>query len=51
MGGAYSTHGQMRNAYRMLVGKPERKKPLERHSSRWEDNIKMDLKEMEWKIV
>jgi hypothetical protein len=36
--------GEMRNAYKMLVGKPERKRPLGRSRRRWEDNIKMDLK-------
>jgi hypothetical protein len=33
-----------RNAYRMLVGKPEGKEPLGRPRRRWEDNIKMDLR-------
>jgi hypothetical protein len=33
------------NACRVLVGKPERKRPLGRHRRRWEDNIKMDFKE------
>ena len=37
---------QSRNAYRVLVGKPERKKPLGRPRRRWEDNIKMDLREV-----
>jgi hypothetical protein len=32
-----------RNAWRILVGKPERKRPLRRPGCRWEDNIKMDL--------
>jgi hypothetical protein len=36
----------MRNAYKILVGKPEGKKPLERPRPRWEDNIKMNLREM-----
>ena len=36
---------QSRNAYRVLVGKPERKRPLGRPRRRWEDNIKMDLRE------
>jgi len=31
-----------------LVGKPERNMPLERTKHRWEDNIKMDLKEIRW---
>jgi hypothetical protein len=29
--------------YRVLVGKPERKRPLGRHRRRWDDNIKMDI--------
>ena len=35
---------QSRNAYRVLVGKPESKRPLGRPRRRWEDNIKMDLR-------
>ena len=37
---------QSRNAYRILVGKPEEKRPLWRQSLRWEDNIKMYLREV-----
>ena len=37
---------QSRNAYRVLVGKPEGKRPLGRPRQRWEDNIKMDLREV-----
>ena len=37
---------QYRNAYRVLVGKPEGKRPLGRPRRRWEDNIKMDLREV-----
>ena len=37
---------QFRNAYRVLVGKPEEKRPLGRLRHRWEDNIKMDLREV-----
>jgi hypothetical protein len=33
--------GEKRNAYRILVGKPEGKRPLERPRHRWEDNIRM----------
>jgi hypothetical protein len=36
--------GKKRNAYRILVGKPEGKRPLGRPRRRWVDNIKMDLK-------
>ena len=35
-----------RNAYRILVGKPEGKRPLGRPRRRWEDNIKMDLRDV-----
>jgi hypothetical protein len=35
--------GERRAAYRVLVGKPERKRPIGRHKRRWEDNIKMDI--------
>ncbi|KAJ4446283.1 hypothetical protein ANN_12978 [Periplaneta americana] len=38
--------GEFRNAYRVLVGIPERKRPLGRPRRRWEDNIKMDLSEV-----
>ena len=37
---------QFRNAYRGLVGKPEGNRPLGRPRRRWEDNIKMDLREV-----
>ena len=37
---------QSRNAYRVLVGKPEGKRPLGRPRRRWKDNIKMDLREV-----
>jgi len=36
----------MRSVYRVLVGKPEGKRPLERSRRRWEDNIKMALQEV-----
>ena len=38
--------GERRGVYRVLVGKPEGKRPLERARRRWEDNIKMDLQEV-----
>jgi hypothetical protein len=38
--------GERRNAYRNLVGKPEGNRPLGRHRCRWEDNIRMDLREI-----
>jgi hypothetical protein len=40
--------GENRNAYKRLVGKPERKRPLGRPRRRWVDNIKMDLREIGW---
>jgi hypothetical protein len=40
--------GEKRNANRLLVGKPEGKRPLERPRRRWVDNIKMDLLEIGW---
>jgi hypothetical protein len=40
--------GEKRNAYRILVGKPEGKRPLGKPRCRWVDNIKIDLREIEW---
>jgi hypothetical protein len=40
--------GERRGAYRTLVGKPEGRRPLGRSRRRWEDNIKMDLREVGW---
>jgi hypothetical protein len=40
--------GEKRNAYRILVGKPEGRRPLGRPRRRWVDNIKMDLRETGW---
>jgi hypothetical protein len=40
--------GERRGAYRALVGKPEGRRPLGRLRRRWEDNIKMDLREVGW---
>jgi hypothetical protein len=40
--------GERRGAYRALAGKPEGRRPLERPRRRWEDNIKMDLREVGW---
>jgi hypothetical protein len=37
-----------KNAYRILVGNPEGKRPLGRTRRRWVDNIKIDLREIEW---
>jgi hypothetical protein len=43
--------GQIRRAYKILVGKPEHNKPLGRPRCRWEDNIRMDLREVGWGVV
>jgi hypothetical protein len=39
--------GEKMNAYRILVGKPEGRRPLGRQRRRWVDNIKMDLRNIE----
>jgi hypothetical protein len=38
--------GEVRGAYNILVGRPEGRRPLERPRHKWEDNIKMDLREI-----
>jgi hypothetical protein len=43
--------GKKRNAYRLLMGKPEGKRPLGRPRRGWVDNIKMDLLEIGWSGV
>jgi hypothetical protein len=48
MGRACSTNGENRNAYRILVRKPEGKRPPGRPRLRWVDNIKIDLRETGW---
>jgi hypothetical protein len=48
MGRTCSTNGENRNAYRILLGKPEGKRPLGRPRRRWKNIIRMDLKEIEW---
>jgi hypothetical protein len=42
---------EKRNAYRLLVGKPEGKRPLGRPRLRWADNNKVDLGEVGWGVV
>ena len=46
MGRARSTYGAIQKCIQGLVGKPEEKRPLGRPRRRWEDNIKMDLREV-----
>jgi hypothetical protein len=40
--------GEGRGAYRVLVGRPEGRRPIGRPRRRWEDNVKMDLQEVGW---
>jgi hypothetical protein len=51
MGGPCSTKGEKKNANRLLVGKPEGKRPLGRPRRRWVYNIRMDLAEVGWSDV
>jgi hypothetical protein len=46
--GHVARKGERRGAYRALVGKPEGRRPLGRPRRRWEDNIKIDLREVGW---
>jgi hypothetical protein len=48
MGRARSTNGAKRNACKILIGKSERWRPLERPGRRWVDNVKVDVREIEW---
>jgi hypothetical protein len=49
--GLVAPMGEKRNAYRILVGKPEGRRPLVRPRRRWVDNIKIDLREIGWDVV
>jgi hypothetical protein len=46
MGRTRNTNGEKRNAYRILMGKPDGKRPAGRH--KWVDDVKMDLRETGW---
>jgi hypothetical protein len=48
MGRACSLNVEKRNAYRILMGNPEGKRPLGRPRRTWVNNIKMDLREIRW---
>jgi hypothetical protein len=48
LAGNVASTGEKLEEYRVLVGKPEGNKQLVRHRSRWEDNIKMDFREVRW---
>jgi hypothetical protein len=51
MGGACSTYGKMKDAYKIFIRNPEGKRPLGRPRCSWEDNIKIDLNERRWEGV
>jgi hypothetical protein len=51
MGGKCISIGEMGNAYKILIGKPERKKHLGSPRRRWQDNIRMDLENLAWGVV
>jgi hypothetical protein len=46
VGGTCGTHGEGRGVYRVLDERPEGERPLGRPRHRWEDNIKIDLREI-----
>jgi hypothetical protein len=46
VGGTCGTHGEGRSVYRVLVGRPKVKRPMGRPRLKWEDNIKLDLREI-----
>ena len=48
MGRACGMYGEKKGAYRVLVGKSKGRKPLGKPRCRWEDNIKMDFREVGW---
>jgi hypothetical protein len=51
VGGTCGTNGEKRKVYKLLVGKPEGKRPIGRPKRRWIDNIKMDLLEIGVNVV
>jgi hypothetical protein len=51
MGGASSIHGTGEKCFKILVTEPEGKRALGKPKPAWEDNIKMDLKEIGWECV
>jgi hypothetical protein len=51
VGGTCGTHGrEERNVNKVLMGKPEGKRPLRRPRRRWEDGIRIDLREIGWGV-
>jgi hypothetical protein len=51
MGGACNMHGEIRNAYKIPVIKPEGTRPPTKPRCKWEDNIKMNVTKTEWEGV
>jgi hypothetical protein len=51
MGGHVTLIGRLRNAYKILVGKTGRKRPLVRPRCRWKDNVQMDFGRIDWEVV
>jgi hypothetical protein len=51
VGGTCGTNGKKRNVHRLLVGKPEGKRPLGRPRHRWIETIKLDLLKIELSVV
>jgi len=49
--GHVASMGEMRNAYKILIGQPEEKSPLGRPRRRCEDNIRIALREIWWECV
>jgi len=49
--GRITRMGEMRNVYKILVGRPEGKRPLGRSGRRWEDNNRLDLRKIGWEVV
>jgi hypothetical protein len=43
--------GEIRDGYKILVRKPEGKRPLGRPRHKWEDNIRMDFRDIGWEVV
>jgi hypothetical protein len=50
MGGAHTVYGGERDVHRVLMGKPEEKRPLRRSRRRWVNNIKMGFQEVGYEL-
>jgi hypothetical protein len=51
MGRHVARMGNMKNVYKILVAKPNRKKPFRRFGRGWEDNIRTDVTEIRWNVL